>query len=155
MASRSAMVAVGTRQSGFSSVTASTIGHRRGLPRSVLKQRADFGRPGVYVLSDVVRDRLADHFVNKDFWSSAAVFVQPRAAIVASLGEVRQSLRCCAGRTYKFFEHVFALNTKIIEHPAVLNQINGNNQSGLVDPRSGIFLSKSADRDCLLLTVGH
>jgi hypothetical protein len=60
-----------------------------------VKQRAEFGRPGVYILigrvtdddlptiyigqGDVVRDRLASHFINKDFWSSAAVFVSSTA----------------------------------------------------------------------------
>jgi hypothetical protein len=69
------------------------------LPREEwpnVKQRAEFGRPGVYILigritdddlptiyigqGDNVRDRLNDHFVNKDFWSSAAVFVSSAAS---------------------------------------------------------------------------
>jgi hypothetical protein len=61
-----------------------------------IKQRTEFGRPGVYILigritdddlptiyigqGDVVRDRLADHFASKDFWSSAAVFVSSVAS---------------------------------------------------------------------------
>jgi hypothetical protein len=63
-----------------------------------IKQRTEFGRAGVYVLSgrpdddtdddlptiyigqaDVVRTRLENHFVNKDFWSDAAVFVSSTA----------------------------------------------------------------------------
>jgi hypothetical protein len=60
-----------------------------------VKLRAEFGRAGVYVLigrvtdddlltiyigqGDVVRARLDSHFVNKDFWSSAAVFVSNAA----------------------------------------------------------------------------
>ena len=67
-----------------------------------IKQRAEFSRAGVYILigyaddhpnddvetdpdddlptiyigqSDVVRPRIENHFVNKDFWTSAAVFV--------------------------------------------------------------------------------
>ena len=56
-----------------------------------IKQRNEFGRPGVYILigrvteddlptiyigqGDVVRSRLDSHFQNKDFWSAAAVFV--------------------------------------------------------------------------------
>jgi hypothetical protein len=63
-----------------------------------IKQRAEFGRAGVYILSgrtendtdddlptiyigqgDVVRPRLENHFVNKDFWSDAAVFVSSTA----------------------------------------------------------------------------
>jgi hypothetical protein len=56
-----------------------------------VKQRAEFGRPGVYILigrvtdddlptiyigqGDVLRARLDNHFVNKDFWSSAVIFV--------------------------------------------------------------------------------
>jgi hypothetical protein len=61
-----------------------------------IKQRAEFGRAGVYTLigrvtdddlptiyigqSDVVRERLDSHFVNKDFWSSAVVFVSTTAS---------------------------------------------------------------------------
>jgi hypothetical protein len=60
------------------------------------KQRVEFGRAGVYILvgrvtdddlltiyigqSDVVRDRIDSHFVNKDFWSSAVVFVSTTAS---------------------------------------------------------------------------
>jgi hypothetical protein len=60
-----------------------------------IKQRTEFSRPGVYILigcvtdddlptiyigqGDIVRDRIANHFVNKDFWSSAAVFVSSTA----------------------------------------------------------------------------
>jgi hypothetical protein len=56
-----------------------------------IKTRADFSRSGVYILigrvtdddlptiyigqGDVVRARIDSHFVNKDFWGSAAVFV--------------------------------------------------------------------------------
>jgi hypothetical protein len=56
-----------------------------------IKQRPEFGRAGVYILvgritdddlptiyigqGDVVRSRLESHFGNKEFWSSAAVFV--------------------------------------------------------------------------------
>jgi hypothetical protein len=56
-----------------------------------IKQRAEFAKAGVYVLigritdddlptiyigqGDVIRARLDSHFVNKDFWSSAVVFV--------------------------------------------------------------------------------
>lgn len=56
-----------------------------------IKTRADFLRSGVYILigrvtdddlptiyigqGDVVRNRIDNHFVNKDFWGSAAVFV--------------------------------------------------------------------------------
>lgn len=63
-----------------------------------IKQRAEFGRPGVYILighitddddlptiyigqGDVIRDRLIEHFVSKDFWSSAAVFVSNAAGV--------------------------------------------------------------------------
>jgi hypothetical protein len=60
-----------------------------------IKQRAEFGRAGVYILigrvtdddlptiyigqGDVVRSRLDSHFANKDFWSSAAAFVSSAA----------------------------------------------------------------------------
>lgn len=60
-----------------------------------IKQRAEFGRAGVYILigrvtdddlptiyigqGDLVRPRLDSHFINKDFWSSAAVFVSSAA----------------------------------------------------------------------------
>lgn len=60
-----------------------------------IKQRTEFGRAGVYILigrvtdddlptiyigqGDVLRARLDSHFVNKDFWSSAAVFVSSAA----------------------------------------------------------------------------
>jgi hypothetical protein len=56
-----------------------------------IKQRGELGRPGVYILigrvtdddlptiyigqGDIVRSRLDSHFVNKDFWTSVAVFV--------------------------------------------------------------------------------
>lgn len=57
-----------------------------------IKQRQDFGKPGVYILvgyvsdeddlptlyigqGDVVRARLESHVLNKDFWSKAIVFV--------------------------------------------------------------------------------
>jgi hypothetical protein len=57
-----------------------------------IKQRHDFGKPGVYILigyvseeddlptlyigqGDVVRARIDSHFQNKDFWSKALVFV--------------------------------------------------------------------------------
>jgi hypothetical protein len=56
-----------------------------------IKQRADFAKAGVYILigrvtdddlptlyigqGDIVRARLDNHFANKDFWSSAAIFV--------------------------------------------------------------------------------
>jgi hypothetical protein len=56
-----------------------------------VKQRAEFSKPGVYILigyitdddlptiyigqGDVVRTRLESHVQNKDFWSKAAVFV--------------------------------------------------------------------------------
>ncbi len=68
------------------------------LPREdwpKVKQRAEFGSAGVYILigrvtdddlptiyigqSDEVRDRLDNHFANKDFWSSAVVFVSTTA----------------------------------------------------------------------------
>jgi hypothetical protein len=61
---------------------------REDWPR--IKQRAEFGRPGVYILigriteddlptiyigqGDVIRSRLDSHFQNKDFWSAASVF---------------------------------------------------------------------------------
>jgi hypothetical protein len=61
-----------------------------------IKQRLEFGRPGVYILigritdddlptiyigqGDVVRTRLDSHFANKDFWSSATVFVSNAAS---------------------------------------------------------------------------
>ncbi len=60
-----------------------------------IKQRGEFGRAGVYILigrvadddlptiyigqGDVVRPRLDSHFVGKDFWSAAAVFVSSAA----------------------------------------------------------------------------
>jgi len=60
-----------------------------------IKQRVEFGRAGVYILigrvtdddlptiyigqGDVLRPRLDSHFANKDFWSSAAVFVSSAA----------------------------------------------------------------------------
>src|ERR1700692_881440 len=56
-----------------------------------IKTRADFSRSGVYILigrvtnddlptiyigqGDVVRARLDSHFIGKDFWSSAGIFV--------------------------------------------------------------------------------
>ena len=61
-----------------------------------IKQRSEFSRPGVYILigrvtdddlptlyigqGDVIRSRLDNHFANKDFWSSAAVFVSGAAS---------------------------------------------------------------------------
>jgi hypothetical protein len=59
---------------------------------ATIKQRQDFGKPGVYILigyvsekddlptlyigqGDVVRARLESHVQNKDFWSKAVVFV--------------------------------------------------------------------------------
>jgi hypothetical protein len=61
-----------------------------------IKSRLDFGKPGVYILvgyvteddlvtlyigqGDVLRSRLESHFVNKDFWSRAVVFVSSAAS---------------------------------------------------------------------------
>jgi Patatin phospholipase len=61
-----------------------------------IKSRSEFGKPGVYVLigyvteddlatlyigqGDVLRNRLDSHFVNKDFWSKAVVFVSSAAS---------------------------------------------------------------------------
>lgn len=61
-----------------------------------IKSRQDFGKPGVYILigyvteddlvtlyigqGDVLRSRLDSHFVNKDFWSRAVVFVSSAAS---------------------------------------------------------------------------
>jgi hypothetical protein len=61
-----------------------------------IKQRNEFAKPGVYILvgrvtdddlptiyigqGDVIRARLDSHFANKDFWSSAAVFVSSAAS---------------------------------------------------------------------------
>src|SRR5260370_6326158 len=61
-----------------------------------IKSRPDFGKPGVYILvgyvteddlvtlyigqGDVLRSRLDSHFVNKDFWSRAVVFVSSAAS---------------------------------------------------------------------------
>jgi hypothetical protein len=86
-----------------------------------IKQRTEFGRPGVYILigrvtdddlptiyigqGDVVRDRITNHFANKDFWSSAAVFVSSTAggglnrahatwlenALIQRAGQINQS----------------------------------------------------------------
>jgi hypothetical protein len=67
-----------------------------------IKQRSEFGRSGVYILigpsanetdddadddlptvyigqGDVIRPRIENHFTNKDFWTSAAVFVSNAA----------------------------------------------------------------------------
>jgi hypothetical protein len=65
-----------------------------------IKQRSEFSRTGVYILigraddtentdddfptiyigqGDVVRTRLEDHFIKKDFWSSVAIFVSSAA----------------------------------------------------------------------------
>ena len=60
-----------------------------------VKHRAEFSRPGVYILigrvtdddlptiyigqGDVVRNRIEDHFGKKDFWSSAVAFVSSAA----------------------------------------------------------------------------
>jgi hypothetical protein len=61
-----------------------------------IKQRSEFSKPGVYILmgrvtdddlptiyigqGDVMRARLDSHFANKDFWSSAVVFVSSAAS---------------------------------------------------------------------------
>jgi hypothetical protein len=61
-----------------------------------IKQRNEFSKPGVYILigrvtdddlptiyigqGDVIRARLDSHFANKDFWSSAAIFVSSAAS---------------------------------------------------------------------------
>lgn len=61
-----------------------------------IKQRADFSKPGVYILvgritdddlptiyigqGDVIRARIESHFDKKDFWSSAIVFVSSAAS---------------------------------------------------------------------------
>lgn len=61
-----------------------------------IKSRADFGKPGVYILigyvteddlvtlyigqGDVLRTRLDSHSVNKDFWSRAVIFVSSAAS---------------------------------------------------------------------------
>jgi hypothetical protein len=45
-----------------------------------IRQRLDFGKPGVYILlgyvsGDVVRTRIDTHVQTKDFWNKAVVFV--------------------------------------------------------------------------------
>jgi hypothetical protein len=61
-----------------------------------IKSRHDLGKPGVYILigyvadddlatlyigqGDVVRARIDSHFVNKEFWSRAVVFVSSAAS---------------------------------------------------------------------------
>lgn len=61
-----------------------------------IKTRSDFAKPGVYILvghvtdddlptfyigqGDVLRTRLDSHFVNKEFWSKAVVFVSSSAS---------------------------------------------------------------------------
>ena len=86
-----------------------------------VKQRAEFGRPGVYILigrvtdddlptiyigqGDVVKSRIDEHFGKKDFWSSAVAFVSSAAggglnrahatwlenALIQRAGQINQS----------------------------------------------------------------